>query len=145
MKAFTAALLMTAALVVYFVLLTERAVVLIQTGEPVATALGAAVLALPVIGVWFVLAQWRNGLRINRLARRLDEEGGLPDTSDLPRRPSGRVDREAADAWFEQRKAEVEASPEDWRGWFRLAHAYDIAGDRGRARQAMRRAVELGG
>jgi Flp pilus assembly protein TadD len=39
----------------------------------------------------------------------------------------------------------VEQSPEDWRAWFRLAHAYDVAGDRGRAREAMRKAIELGG
>ena len=38
---------------------------------------------------------------------------------------------------------EVEASPDDWRVWFRLAYAYDIAGDRGRARETMRKAIEL--
>jgi hypothetical protein len=143
-KAFVTAIVLTVVLVVYFVLLADRAVVLIQTGEPIAVALGAAVLALPVIGLWFVVAQWRNAVRISKLAKRLDAEGGLPGTSGLPRRPSGRVDRNAADAWFEERRGEVEAAPEDWRAWFRLAHAYDVAGDRGRARQAMRRAVELG-
>ena len=40
-------------------------------------------------------------------------------------------------------RAEVEAAPDDWRGWYRLAHAYDLAGDRKRARSAMRQAIEL--
>ncbi|MFB9609821.1 tetratricopeptide repeat protein [Kutzneria kofuensis] len=145
MKALWTAIALTAALVVYFVLLAERAVLLIEAGGLVGITLGAAVLILPVLGVWFVVAQWRNGIKIDRLARRLEAEGGLPDVSGLPRRPSGRVDRDAADEWFAQRKVEVEQSPEDWRAWFRLAHAYDVAGDRGRAREAMRKAIELGG
>ena len=66
-----------------------------------------------------------------------------PTIPTLPRRPSGRVDRDAADAHFEVIRAEVEAAPEDWRGWYRLAHAYDLAGDRKRARSAMRHAIEL--
>jgi hypothetical protein len=145
MKSLWTAIILTAALVVYLVLLADRAVLLIQAGGVVGITLGVAVLILPLIGVWFVVAQWRNGIKINGLARRLAAEGGLPDVSGLPRRPSGRVDRAAADEWFARRKVEVEESPEDWRAWFRLAHAYDVAGDRGRAREAMRKAVELGG
>ena len=145
MKAFWTAIVLTAALVVYLVLLADRAVLLIQAGGVVAVGLGVAVLILPLIGVWFVVAQWRNGFKINQLAKRLATDGGLPDTSGLPRRPSGRVDRAAADEWFAARRVEVEQAPEDWRAWFRLAHAYDVAGDRGRAREAMRKAIELGG
>jgi Flp pilus assembly protein TadD len=65
------------------------------------------------------------------------------DVEDLPRRPSGRIDREAADALFARVRAEVEADPDDWRRWYRLARAYDYAGDRGRAREMMRKAVAL--
>jgi hypothetical protein len=137
------ALLLTAVLALYFVLLAGRAVALLRTGTPVGVGLGIGVLLLPVIGAWVAVATIRFGLRTERLARQLAEEGTLPDTSDLPRMPSGRVRREDADAWFEARRAEVEASPEDWRAWFRLAHGYDIAGDRRRAREAMRRALEL--
>ncbi|QUQ71622.1 tetratricopeptide repeat protein [Kutzneria sp. CA-103260] len=145
MRALWTAIALTAALVVYFVLLADRAVLLIQAGGVVGVGLGVAVLALPLIGVWYVVVQWQNGIKINRLAKRLEAEGGLPDTSGLPRRPSGRVDRDAADEWFARQRVEVEQSPEDWRAWFRLAHAYDVAGDRGRAREAMRKAIELGG
>lgn len=134
---------MTAALVVYLVLLADRAVALLGTGTPAGIALGIGVFLLPLLGVWIVVMTWRSGMQIQRLSRRLDAEGGLPDVSDLPRRPSGRVDRDAADAWFDERRAEVEASQEDWRAWYRLAYAYDIAGDRRRARATMRKAIEL--
>ncbi|HJQ48805.1 MAG TPA: tetratricopeptide repeat protein [Amycolatopsis sp.] len=143
MRARNVALLLTAALVVYFVLLADRAIELLRTGSAAGAALGAAVLVLPLLGAWMVLATWRSGVRIQRLGQRLDEEGGLPDASDLPRRASGRVDRAAADAWFEQRRAELEQHPDDWRHWYRLAYAYDIAGDRRRARATMRKALEL--
>ncbi|HVV09567.1 hypothetical protein [Amycolatopsis sp.] len=143
MKARNVALVMTAALVVYLVLLADRAIQLVRTGTGAGVALGVAVLVLPLLGVWMIVATWRSGLRIQRLSRRLDEEGDLPDVSDLPRRPSGRVDREAADAWFEERRAELEQNPDDWRHWYRLAYAYDIAGDRRRARATMRRAIDL--
>ena len=69
-------------------------------------------------------------------AKRLDE-----DPPELPRSPSGRVDRTAADELFDRRRVEVEAAPEDWRRWYRLAVAYDLAGDRRRARAAMRTAI----
>lgn len=137
------ALLLTAAVVVYLVLLAGRAVALLRTGEPVPVLLGIAVLILPLLGGWLLVTTWRSGTRVQRLARRLDAEGGLPDVADLPRRPSGRVDRAAADEWFEARRAEVAAEPGDWRRWYRLAYAYDVAGDRRRARETMRRAIEL--
>ncbi|PXY27986.1 tetratricopeptide repeat protein [Prauserella muralis] len=143
MRARNVAILLTVAVAVYLVLLAGRAVALIRAGGPVATLLGVGVLALPLLGVWLLVTTWRSGTRIQHLARRLEAEGGLPDVSGLPRRPSGRVDRAAADAWFEQRRAEVEAEPGDWRRWYRLAYAYDIAGDRRRARATMRKAIEL--
>lgn len=135
--------LLLAALAVYFVLLTGRAVALIGTGELVAVLLGVGVLILPVLGVWIAYSNLRFGWETEKMARELDAEGLLPDVSHLPRRPSGRVDRAAADSWFEERRTEVEAAPEDWRAWFRLAYAYDVAGDRGRARETMRKAIQL--
>ncbi|MDT8914815.1 hypothetical protein [Amycolatopsis sp. PS_44_ISF1] len=143
MRARNVALLLTAALVVYLVLLADRAVALFATGSPAGVALGVGVFLLPLLGVWIIVVTWRSGVQIQRLSRRLDEEGGLPDVSDLPRRPSGRVDRDAADAWFEGRRAEVEQNSGDWRAWYRLAYAYDVAGDRRRARATMRKAVDL--
>lgn len=143
MKARTTALILTAVLVVYFVLLGERAVLLLQTGTAVGIGLGIGVLLLPIVGAWIAAVNLRFGVRVERLARRLADEGTLPDTSELPRRPSGRVDRAAADAWFDERKAELDEQPDDWRRWYRLAYAYDVAGDRRRARETMRHALDL--
>jgi Flp pilus assembly protein TadD len=44
---------------------------------------------------------------------------------------------------FAQVKAEWDADPDNWRASYRLARAYDYAGDRSRAREIMRRAVAL--
>jgi cytochrome c-type biogenesis protein CcmH/NrfG len=63
----------------------------------------------------------------------------------LPRRPSGRIEREAADALFADVRAELDSDPHNWRRWYRLARAYDYAGDRSRAREAMKKAVEMQG
>lgn len=135
--------ILVAALIVYFLLLTQRAVVLIQSGSALAIALGVGVLLLPIIGVVLVGYELRFGWQTQQLARQLADQELLPDDSTLRRRASGRVERDAADEYFETIRVEVETAPEDWRGWYRLAHAYDLAGDRKRARSAMRRAIEL--
>jgi cytochrome c-type biogenesis protein CcmH/NrfG len=131
------------ALLVYFALLARTAVALIQTATPTAVALGVGVLLLPIVGAWVMVATLRAGLAHQRLARLVAEDGSELDVSDLPRMPSGRIQRDAADALFQTVRAEVEADPQDWRGWYRLARAYDYAGDRGRARETMRKAVAL--
>jgi hypothetical protein len=133
---------LVAALLVYFVLLGERAWWLLTSGRAVLVGLGVGVLILPFLGGYLVLRELQFGLATQRLARALEAEGGLP-VDDLPRRPSGRPDRAAADARFAQRQAEVEAAPDDWRAWFRLAVAYGDAGDTRRGRAAMRHAVRL--
>jgi cytochrome c-type biogenesis protein CcmH/NrfG len=138
------ALLLVGLLIVYLVLVGWRGVLLVRTGDPVAVALGLAVLALPIVAAVVVAREVRFGVATQRMARELEATGGLP-VDDLPRRPSGRVVREAADATFAGRRAEVEAAPEDWRAWYRLAVAYDDAGDRRRARDAMRYAARLHG
>ncbi len=125
------------ALAAYLVLIGYRGIYLIAQPRVVLKVLGVAVLVLPLIGIWVVVAELRFGQATQRLAERLDE-----DPPELPRTPSGRVERAAADALFERRRAEVQAAPEDWRGWYRLAVAYDLAGDRRRARGAMRTAIE---
>lgn len=136
---------LVAVLLVYFWLLAGRAVALITAGSAAGIALGIGVLILPIIGMVLVFWELRFGLQTQRLARRLAAEGGLPDDADLPRRASGRIQRDAADAHFKVVRAEVEGAPQDWRGWYRLAHAYDIAGDRKRARSTMRHAIEVAG
>lgn len=131
------------ALLVYFVLLARTAAALFRTGTLSATALGIGVLILPLIGAWAVVATLRAGLTHQRLARLAARDGVELDVSDLPRMPSGRIERDAADALFSEVRDEVDSEPGDWRRWYRLARAYDYAGDRRRAREAMQTAVAL--
>ena len=137
--------ILVAVLVVYFWLLADRAMALIASGSAAGIALGIGVLLLPIIGVVLVGWELRFGWQTQQLARKFAADDLLPDDSELPRRASGRVERDAADAHFEVIRAEVEAAPDDWRGWYRLAHAYDLSGDRKRARSSMRHAIELAG
>ncbi len=139
----TAAFALAAVLLVYFVLLGSRAVLMISSGTPVFVVMGLAILVLPILGAVLLIDQFRFGFQAQRLAQRLEDEGAVPDTSHLPLRPSGRVQRDAADAWFDEKQAELEKTPDDWRAWFALAQAYDLAGDRNRGRKAMRKAIEL--
>ncbi|MGX7729856.1 hypothetical protein ACWPOB_11375 [Rhodococcus sp. 2H158] len=127
----------------YFVLLGGRGLELVRSGNAAAVGLGIGVLLLPLVGVWIVYATLRAGFQHQHLSRRIHEEGLELEVRDLPRRPSGRIDRDAADALFERVKKEWEADPDNWRNSYRLARAYDYAGDRGRARETMRRAVAL--
>ncbi len=135
--------LMCAALVVYFLLLGRTGITLIGIGTPVAVALGIGVLILPVVGVWAMVATLRAGFAHQRLARLAVDAGMELDVSQLPRTPSGRIERDAADALFDTVRAELEADPDNWQRWYRLARAYDYAGDRGRARETMRKAVAM--
>jgi Flp pilus assembly protein TadD len=129
------------ALAGYFALIGYRGVYLLGQSSFVLRALGAAVLVVPLIGAWLAIAEIRFGRATERLARLLPPD----DVSPVPRTAAGRPDRAAADAAFERRRADVEAAPTDWRRWYRLAQAYDDAGDRRRAREAMRTAIERAG
>ena len=131
------------ALIVYFVLLGRIATAFIVSGRPAAIGLGLALMILPLIGVWVMVSTLRAGLAHQRLARIIHDEGLELDVSALPRMPSGRIRREAADALFQSVREEVEREPDNWRHWFRLARAYDYAGDRARARETMSKAVEM--
>jgi len=133
------------AMLVYIGLLGRIAVALIGSGHPAGVGLGLALLVMPAIGLWAMIATLRAGFAHQKLARLIAEDGMELDTSALPRRPSGRIQRDAADALFATVRTEVEGDPRDWRRWYRLARAYDYAGDRRRAREAMKTAVDLQG
>lgn len=136
------AVVMALLLALYLVFSGYYATVLFGTGSPVASAIGAALIVLAVLGAVFIAAEIVFGVRAERLARRLEQEDALP-SEQLPVLPSGRLDRAAAQELFPAYRAAAEAAPEDWRVWFRLALAYDAAGDRRRARWATREAIRL--
>lgn len=139
MKARAALAVAAAALVGVYLLV--RAVDLVRTGTAEGALLGLGVLLLVAVGGVLVAGEVRLATASQRLGQRLFAEGFVEE--DLPVTSSGRVDRDAADALFARRRTEVEATPDDWRAWFLLSSAYDMARDPQRARRAMRKAVAL--
>lgn len=142
MTARTVAWILAVAVGAYLLFTAARSWALIASGDPVPILLGISVIAFPVIGAWVIGRELVFGLRSQALGRELGAEGGLP-VDDLPRTPSGRIERDAADARFAEYQAQAEFDPDDWRRWYRLAIAYDDARDRKRARAAMRKAIAL--
>lgn len=122
----------------------QRSVLLLGDPAPAAQVFGIAYLLLPLIGVWAVFHEIVFGIRAQRMGRILESEGSLP-VDDLPRSPAGSIILAAADERFPRFKADVEKTPQDWRSWYRLSCAYDAAGDRKRARWALREAAKIHG
>lgn len=115
---------------------------LISSGTWIGIIMGTALIVFPVIGVIFIGKDLRFAAQGDAILAKMSDAGELPEDN-LPKRPSGRPEREAADGEFPRWKAEVEANPEDYRTWARLALAYRASGDSARARQAMRKAIQL--
>lgn len=136
------AAVMVALLALYLGLSLHRAWILLQSDVWISKALAFAMVALPILGVWALVREVVFGIRLEELGRRLGAEGGLPE-DDLPRRPSGRIVREAADESFARWSDAAQAAPEDWRSWYRLGLAYSASGDTRRARGCMRDAVAI--
>jgi|SRR5690606_2794466 len=142
MKARIGVVVMAALLLLYIALVGQRAVLLLVSGDAAGIAMGAALIVLPLLAVWGLGRELWFGWRAEQLGAMLEAEADLPD-EEIDVRPSGRPDRAQAEALFPAYRAEVEASPQDWRAWFRLGLAYDGAGDRRRARAAVRKAIAL--
>jgi len=140
--AFLAAVAVTILLALYLGLVMQRAMLLLRNDELVAKAMGAALLVLPVIGVWYVLKEWRLGTTVQRMAAILESQGRLP-AFDGEVSPRGRLSDAAAEEAVELASREVEMAPRDWVAWFHVAWAYDAAGDRSQARKCLRYSAEL--
>ncbi|GIG38482.1 hypothetical protein [Cellulomonas phragmiteti] len=137
-----AAVGLTALLGIYVWLVALRAVQLVATGRAVGIVLGVALLVAPLLVLGLIVREWLLALDVQRMADTLATAGQLP-VDDLPRSASGRVDRAAAREAFGPYRDQVQADPGDWRGWYLLGFAYDAAGDRSRARAALRTASRL--
>ncbi|MEW1836214.1 tetratricopeptide repeat protein [Microbacterium sp. NPDC079995] len=140
MRTRIAVAIVAAVLVLYIALVAQRAVLLVSSGDPVGIAMGIALVLLPVVAVWALWRELSFGLGAQRLGRRLEAEGGLP-REELTLRPSGRPVQAEADALFPAYRDAVEENPDDWRAWYRMGLLYDGAGDRRRARGAIRTAI----
>lgn len=143
MKARYVVVLLCGAVLFYMGLILYSAIYLLTQDDLVLQGLAVGIILIVPIGGWLCYQEIRFGQATSRLARELPEDPeAQAEVDSLPRRPSGRVDRAAADELFAARRVAVEADPNGWAGWYRLAEAYDLAGDRRRARSAMRTAIE---
>ncbi|GAA1415539.1 hypothetical protein AUR04nite_21340 [Glutamicibacter uratoxydans] len=125
--------------VLYIAMAFNQAFRFISTGVPQAQIMGVAIFVVPAFAVWILIREVLFGLRTEKMGKTLAELGELP--KDLPRMPSGRFVREAADADFPNHQRDVEEHPESWKSWYRLALAYEASGDKKRARSSMRTAI----
>ncbi|MCT9821515.1 tetratricopeptide repeat protein [Microbacterium sp. W1N] len=131
-----------AVLLLYIVLVGQRSWLLLTSGDGVGIAMGVALIVLPLIAIWALWREIAFGVRAEALGRRLEQEDALPPEQ-LDVKASGRPIRDEAAALFPAYREVVEQHPDDWRAWYRLGLVYDGAGDRRRARQAVRTAIGL--
>lgn len=117
---------MAGAVAVYLVLLGQTALRLIGTGDVAGIGLGLAVLVFPFVGAWVVWREMRFGYVLQRMAQRYEATDADPERLE-----------------FEAARDRARSEPDNWLAWFELGLAYDGAGDRRRAREAMRQAATL--
>lgn len=132
--------LMAVALVIYIVLVAQRGWLLLTSGDLIGNAMGVALFVLPLIAGWALWRELSFGRAAARLGRQLEAEGSLPE-EDVEVSQTGRVKRADADELFPRYREAVERDEGDWRAWYRLGLVYDGAGDRPRARSAIREAI----
>ena len=138
----TFAAMTCALLTLYLAHIAQQGFVMLASGSVAGIVLGAGMILLPILGAWALVREVLFGARIQRMARELAASNELVEDN-LPRTPSGRVDREAAAAEFESFAEAVEQEPNNWKAWFNLSCMYDAGGERKRARAAMRNAWAL--
>lgn len=136
------AALMALFLLICLVLVGQKAVIAVGTGDPVAIIIGLSLFVLVAAGMWALVREVLFGVRAERLGARLDAAGQLP-ADEVPVSASGRPDRDHVDELFPAYRAEVEENPTSWQAWYRLGLVYDGAGDRKRARSAIRESIRL--
>jgi len=132
--------LMLALTLFYVFTLFSRGLILLSEPNPLAVAMGIGIIVFPLFALWALYAEIRFGLSSQKLQKRVVSMN-IPGL-DLDLRASGRATKESADAELLRVQGLAEGS-KDFTVWFLLGEAYDAAGDRKRARSAMRKAIEL--
>lgn len=124
----------------YVFTLLSRGLILLAEPNPLAVAMGVGIIIFPLFAFWALYAEIRFGLSSQKLQKRVVAMN-IPGL-DLELRASGRATKESAEAELLRVQGLAEGS-EDFAAWFLLAEAYEAAGDRKRARSAMRKAILL--
>ncbi len=136
------AILMGLLTLVYVGLLANTGWKLVLVDSPTAKLMGTLILVFPLVAVWLTVQEFRFGFRIEKLSKQIERDGNWPKM-DFELRPSGRPTKASAAVVFEQVSKQVAEDESNYLNWFALGLAYDAAGDRRRARAAMRRALKL--
>jgi len=125
----------------YAFLLFERGIVLISDPQPVAIALGLAILFFPITAVAAIFFEVRFGIRLSKISKLVQESNiQLPE---YELKASGRAENTSGKAAFDDIQNRIQKDEENYLLWFLLADAYDKLGDRKRARAAARRSISL--
>lgn len=132
----------SAALLLYIVIVVWLAVMFLRSGSGAGIAMGVALIIIAPIGAWAMLRELAFGAAADRLGRVLDGEGGMPEA---PERltPSGRLLKEDIEPLVGRYAAAAEAAPQDWRARYRLGVVQDAAGRRKDARSSIRAAIRI--
>ncbi len=125
----------------YAFLLFERGVVLIQDGQPIAIAMGLAILIFPLLAVATIFFEIRFGIMLSKLEKIL--QASDISTPKYRLLLSGRAEKESAQEVFAQLKQSIEEDETNYLNWYLLADCYDKLGDRKRARAAARKAISM--
>lgn len=142
MKGKLSAAVMGVLTLVYVSLLANTGFKLVAMDSGVAKAMGALILVFPVLAIWLTIMEFRFGVQIEKLSKEIESAGNWPALA-FEFRPSGRPTKASAALVFEEYAKKVAADEGSYLNWFALGLAYDAAGDRRRARAAMRRALKL--
>lgn len=137
-----AAALMAGLTLLYVFLLGQTGYLLLIDDEPIAKVIGGLIMVFPLFAAWAIFIELRFGLALEKLSRKIIEDGNLPEF-DFELRPSGRPTRASADRVFEQHQTKAAENEINYLYWYGLGLIYDAAGDRTRARKAMRTAIAL--
>lgn len=142
MKGKLSAAIMGVLTLVYLALLANTGFKLVAMESAVAKAMGALILLFPILAIWLTFMEFRFAVQLEKLTDKISAEGNFPDLA-FEYRPSGRATKASAAVVFEEYAKKVAADEGNYLNWFALGIAYDAAGDRRRARAAMRRALKL--
>lgn len=125
---------------VYVAILGQHGLLLVSSGDPLQIVFGALILVFPLIAIFSIYREFKFGIAVEKLAKSLEAKNEWP-IFNFELRPSGRPTKESARLEFERVRKLTEADPDNWKSWFALGLTYDAAGDRSRARAAMREAI----
>lgn len=131
-----------AALVLYFVLMGQKSILFIASGDPVGIAMGIALIVLPLIGAWALVREIQFGIQAEKLGTQLNSEGGMPQ-AETELTPSGRIAKADAEPIIQRYAADAAASSDDWRAHYRLGVVQDASGRRKDARASIRAAIQI--